>query len=388
MYAPRRRYRYRARAPFTMGGLGVVGFLGSTFVGFWGADTLHRWAVTLPAGTAVPAGFADLNTYNSVIVDAPPGWKSLLYQGLLAIGGFALGGILKPTWAKILFFGVGVGATTHAAWQLANAYIILPMLGTSAWGTRAYAHELASKSAVAAAAPSTTSTTTTTTTTGTTQGPPGSPVLRGAPPVRVLPAGQPARMPTPLATQRPLTPAGTLAAPAGNRPFGMGQGTPPTPPPGMVQVANLANGNCPPGSQTVVNPDNLDMPFCFAPGQQTPPPPVTNTPPPPPPPPPPLTTSGSPNGGGPAFTNAPVIPQPLPGCAPCATQTVSQSMLTAAAGPPAGPLPGSGMAPCCGTAPCSCGTQSSVGAPPNGAGKPPLHPLFAELMFQARPRAA
>lgn len=375
-----------------MGAGGLVTLTLGGFFGFWAADTLHRYSATLPASTVakdMPAGFADVATYNSFAVDARPTWKSFAMQGAVALAGFALGSAVKPVWAKLLFLGAGAGAVIHMTWQGVTHYIMLPLFGTTAWATRAYAHEISANNAIHPATPAATGTAGL-----------GSPPVRqiAAPPVRVLPAGQPARMPTPIAAAaRPgfsaapvrsaaPSPAGTQAAPL----RGLGQnGSTFTPPAGMVQVPNLANGNCPDGSTVIMNPDNLDMPFCVVPQLATPtppaaaPPPVSMAPPPAAPPPPPaMSPAPPPSAGPPVNSSQPAPPSfPLP-CNPCGSQQVG-SQLAAASNVMSGaatPLP-SQSAPCCGSSPCSCG-GSQMGAPPPAQG--PRHPMFAGLLGGAR----
>lgn len=386
-----------------MGAAGVATLTLGGFFGFWAADQLHRWSVTLPAGTtatttpALPAGFASVDVYNQFVVDARPTWKSFAWQGGLALVSFVLGGVVKPTWAKLLLVGAGVGSVVHMAWQGVNHFVMIPLFGTTAWGVRAYAHEIQSNNNIH---PAPASTTPATGTAGL-----GAPPVRqmAAPPVRVLPAGQPARMPTPIATAaRPFSaapvrsaapsPAGTHAAPYGR----LGQNGSYTPPAGMSLVANLANGNCPDGSTTVANPDNADMPFCLVPTLATPtppaaaPPPVSMAPSPPAPTfmaPPPASPAPPPTAGPPAFTSPPAAPSPPMACAPCLSpsqQVASQLAAATASGLLSGamPLPGSGnAAPCCGSAPCSCGAQQ-MGSPPGADG--PRHPMFQNLLAPSR----
>ncbi len=385
-----------------MGVGGVVTLIGGGFFGFWAADMIHRMVSTLPAGTtatsspALPSGFASVDVYNQMAVDAKPTWKSFAWQAGLAAVSFAVGSAVKPTWAKLLFIGAGAGATIHMAWQGVNHYIMLPLFGTSAWAMRAYAHEIQANHDIYPPAPAT----------GTAGL--GAPPVRqiSAPPVRVLPAGQPARMPTPIAAAaRPFSaapvrsaapsPAGTQAAPYGR----LGQNGSYTPPAGMTQVANLANGNCPDGSTTIPNPDNLDMPFCVVPTLATPtppaaaPPPMSMAPPPASPPPapsfmapPPASPAPPPSAGPPVNSSQPAPPFPLP-CNPCGSGQVGSQLSAAsnAMSPGGMPLPSSHpRAPCCGSAPCSCGTQQ-MGSPPPADG--PRHPMFGHLLSRGR-RAA
>jgi hypothetical protein len=356
---PRRRRRSYARAPVAMGAGGVVVLGLGAFVGVWAASSLHRWSSTLAVDAKVPAGFTDVATYNSLSVDAPVSWKSVGWQVGLTTMSFIAGGLLKPTWAKLLFYGMGVGSATHVSMQLVTKYILLPLFAPKAgdttgagWGPRAYMHELQSKSAFSATgvpAP------------GSLAGPPAR---QGSPPIRALPAQQPMRVPASLAAQpaRARSPQGTLAAP----------------PPGNL-VPNMANGNCPPGSRTVVNPDNLDMPWCVGPDA----PPATPTPPPLTPPPiliplhmrpatPPPATSNVPP--PPAFTSPPA-PPPMPTAPPMGYGQPS----------PCGPVPADlTAAPCCGNAPCSCGgCQGQAGQPPDAS---PSHPFFRNMLAQQSQR--
>lgn len=385
MYAPSRRRRssHRSRAPIAMGVGGLVTLIGGGFFGFWAADQIHRWSSTLPAGTtatsspALPAGFASVDVYNQFAVDARPTWKSFAWQAGFAALSFVVGGVVKPTWAKLLFLGAGSGAVIHMTWQGVNHYIMIPLFGTTAWGVRAYAHEIQANNNIYPPAPAPQQGT---------QGLAGPPIRQmTAPPVRVLPAGQPARMPTPIAaaarsgfSPAPVrsaapSPAGTQAAPYGR----LGQNGSFSPPAGMVQVQNLANGNCPDGSTVIMNPDNLDMPFCVVPQVQTPTPPAA----PPPAPsfmaPPPASPAPPPSAGPPMFTSPPAPPSPLP-CNPCGSQQVgSQLVAVSVVGDAATPLPSQTRAPCCGSSPCSCGS-SQMGAPPPADG--PRHPMFSNLL--------
>src|SRR4029077_15060056 len=231
---------------------------------------LHRYSSTLGASDAVPTVFPDAATYNSLAVDAKPSIKSIGWQAGFSILSFVAAGMLKPIWAKLFFAGAGIGSAVHVANQVVTHYVMIPLFGTSTWVMRAYAHEIQADKALYPAA-ATTPTTTTTTTTSTTAGLPG----RMAPPVRALPAAQPARMPSALAAQpvAAARPGGARApAPFPGRASGLGQTNAPAPPPGMVVVPNMNNGNCPDGVTSVTNPDNLDQPFCYAPA-----PPVSNT---------------------------------------------------------------------------------------------------------------
>jgi hypothetical protein len=393
-----------------MGVGGLVTFGLGVFFGSWAADTIHRWSSTLPitvtngvvSSTAtVPAGFQDASTYNAMIVDGKPGWKSLAFQAGFSLLSFVAGGVIRPTWAKLLLYGMGIGSAVHALSQVATHYIMLPLVGTSAWGIRLFTHEIQVDKALAPAPAA-----------GTTSGLGAPPfVHRGAPPIRALPAAQPARMPAAIAAQ-PVSarpggarsnapfPGGSLAAP-----FGMGQAQPP---PGTL-VQNLPNGNCPPGSQTVTNPDNLDMPWCVGPTAPTPPPmtppPTPPTPPPAtgngPTPPPPMTPPPTPPNPPPVaipppsqFSNAPAPPTPSPCPPPCQNVLPDLNAATAqqqlAMPPNTSILASMGNAsPCCGQSPCACGCQSQMGLPPPvdvpaPAQGGPTHPMFANLLRSQR----
>jgi hypothetical protein len=304
-------------------------------------------------------------------------------QAGLAGVAFFIGGMVKPTWAKLLFLGAGSGATIHAVWQVANHYVMIPLFGTTAWGIRAYAHEIQANNNIYPATPAATGTAGL-----------GAPPVRqfAAPPVRVLPAGQPARMPTPIAAAaRPFSAAPVRSAapsPAGTRAAGLGQNGSFTPPAGMVQVQNLANGNCPDGSTVIMNPDNLDMPFCVVPQLATPTPPAAAPPPatfvsPPPPAafmvPPAGSPAPPPNGSPPVNTSPPPPPFVPLACNPRGSQSIPSQLARSSSvvGDTSTPLPNQQRAACCGTSPCSCGS-SQMGAPPPADG--PRHPMFAHLL--------
>lgn len=385
-----------------MGVGGMVMFGVGSFFGVFAASMLHRWSATLGATDAVPTGFPDAATYNSLAVDAKPTMNSIGFQAGFSILSFVAAGVLKPIWAKLFFAGAGIGSAVHLASQVAIHYVMLPLFGTSTWVMRAYAHEIQADKALYPATPAPAPATTTTA--STTAGLPG----RAAPPVRALPAAQPPRIPSALAAQ----PMPVAARPGGARapgpfPFrasGLGQTNAPTAPAGTILVPNMNNGNCPDGATTVTNPENLDQPWCYAPA-----PPASNTPPspatPPPTPPPPATppptpppvvvvTPTPPNGMTPPpsqYTTAPCAPAPCPPACqdPLDGLNAASNAAIAAAPPPSQVIAAlnASAAPCCGQSPCGCGCQHAMGAPPdpatpNGAGV--AHPMFANLLRDMR----
>lgn len=250
----RRRRRRRARDAFghgtgrainTVGGLACLG--GGVFIGWEAADFLHRWVSTLdPAMAAadaakiLPKG-VDIATYNLNVVYAKPGWKSLAAQGGVALVGFVAGAFIPWTWAKLIMYGIGIGAASHAFVQAADGWIIKPMLMKSDTGKRLYAPEIQSDSVINPAS--------------TTSGPPtmgaapaahsmrGTPVAAAAP----LPMGQPARVPTAHATMGQAAPAPTVMITGPQKQVFQPTGVPTAAPGGGISSLNMPSA--PPGTQ-------------------------------------------------------------------------------------------------------------------------------------------
>ena len=375
MYAPLRRHRRRrGRAPTALGFSGGVALLGGGYVGLFLARSIHAWAVTYAAGAtnapALPAGVPDQTTYNQLAILARPNWQSQVAQWSFSLGTFLLGMVMPWRIGKLISYGISGATALHAGGQLINGWIVLPLLQSTTWGQRAYGAELQANYSLGKMTQPTQ--TTATTTQGLGQ-PPQVGGRRGAgPAIRTLPQTQPARVPQALATGRASPfPNGTPAAlgqPAVIPGYvGSGDNGPPA-----VTVPNLPSGNCPDGTTTVVNPTNLDLPYCVPQGGGTPPPP--NVPPPnvpPPAVPPPAVPP-------PVVTTTPT-PPPATNCPP--------------PGAPACPIPWPGAPqPCCNTSPCSCSTLTGAGSVPGTVlGQPQgdyVHPLIGMMVQPPTARRA
>jgi hypothetical protein len=363
MFAPMRRHMRRRRFAHSPSATvsGMLLYSGGGLLGIQSASLLHRAIVTVdPASTTfkLPAGVADITTYNENVVHAKVPWSSVGAQLGLAFAGGLMGWAVPWGWLKMLMYGFSSGATLHVGTQLIDAYIVEPLIvkmGASAAaaataantpvvqtrGQRYYQHEIDAGHLL-----------------GTLAGPP--PSTTGAPPrdrrgaqVRALNA-RPTRMPSALAYASTLGDQGN-----------------------MVPVAADSRGNCPPGAMDAgPDPSNLDVSLCFVPAPEPPrPPPMTSNMPPPPAQPPPYVP---PSAGPPPAASPPpgyaappppagVVPPrfvPTPGTTPAAARPTDESCR----------LPREQNTPCCGDKNvCTCG--SCMGEPP----REPLNPLMAQL---------
>jgi hypothetical protein len=177
-------------------------------IGALGANLIHRYAMTYAAGlspAATPTRDASITTvdaYNQAALGAKPNMWSIGLQLGLAVVGLA-GGVFAP-WGPVKMFSYGImaGATGHLFVQLANSYIIEPMMsvGTATvtpTGKRLFAFENIANPAINPP------TGATTTAAGLIGAPPPSAVAAAAP------ANQPKdRVPASLGAPGIATPAG------------------------------------------------------------------------------------------------------------------------------------------------------------------------------------